>query len=34
MVGDEARHYREPGWLTTQVFNKLVAGLVKMGVDM
>jgi deazaflavin-dependent oxidoreductase (nitroreductase family) len=33
MGGNENRHYRAPGWVTTHVFNKLVAGLIKLGVD-
>lgn len=27
------RHYREPGWFTTHVLNKLVSGLIKLGVN-
>lgn len=30
---DEQRHYRKPGWFTTNVFNKAVAGLTRMGVS-
>lgn len=28
-----AEHYRKPGWFTTNVFNRLVAGLTSMGVS-
>ncbi|MGH9298582.1 MAG: nitroreductase family deazaflavin-dependent oxidoreductase [Acidimicrobiales bacterium] len=28
-----SRHYREPGWITRNVFNKMVAGLTRLGIS-
>jgi hypothetical protein len=31
--GGMAEHYQRPGWFTTNVFNRLVAGLTRLGVS-
>ncbi len=33
MVDDATAHYRQPGWFTTQVFNRVVAGLTRAGLS-
>jgi len=33
MVEDTNPHYRQPGWFTTHVFNRVVAGLTRAGVS-
>lgn len=33
-MSQPATHYRKPGWLTRQVFNRVVAGLTKAGISM
>jgi deazaflavin-dependent oxidoreductase (nitroreductase family) len=32
MSGDGQRRYQQPGWFTTHVLNRVVAGMVKLGV--
>lgn len=32
-AGDGTRHYREPGWFTTHVFNEAVAGMTRLGIS-
>lgn len=33
MSGEAPPHYRRPGWLTKHVFNPMVAGLIRVGVN-
>jgi deazaflavin-dependent oxidoreductase (nitroreductase family) len=32
-MADVAEHYQRPGWFTTNVFNRVVAGLTRLGVS-
>src|ERR1700710_3240029 len=32
-MSDDTPHFQEPGWFTKNVFNKLVAGLARLGIS-